>query len=193
MTVDYDEQDNCISIYDGVVVDNVDPLVIGRLRITVPGLIEPYSDWAMPIGAPGAGSDARGLWCIPAIGSNVSVMFKEGDPDHPRWLPGPWGAPNDNPESPTFVRDLSPSDAVQVTGIETKRYAIVFDDRPGKESITIRDRLFAENSIAIDGVQQTVRISGTVAVDIRSTGLVNIDALQVVINGRVVLPNGNPI
>jgi hypothetical protein len=187
------EEDNCISIYDGVIVDNVDPLVVGRVRVTIPGLIEPYSAWALPVGSPGAGSDARGLWCIPKIGANVSVMFKEGDPDHPRYFTGPWGAPNDAPESPTFVRDLSPADAVEVSGLETDRWAIVLDDRAGNESLTIRDRFVPGNSIVIDAVQQAVRINGTVAVQIKSTGVVSIEALQIVLNGRPVLPSGNPI
>jgi uncharacterized protein involved in type VI secretion and phage assembly len=182
-----------LGIYDGFVFDNLDPLLIGRVRVGVPGLIEPCSDWALPVGSAGAGSDARGLWCIPTVGSNVSVMFVEGDPDQPRYFAGPWGAPKNEPHSPTFVRELSPSDAIQIAGIETKRWAIVFDDRAGQETLIVRDRLNPENSISIDGRQQTVRISGTVGVEIKSTGVVKIDALQVVINGRIVLPSGNPI
>lgn len=186
-------EDHLISIYDGVVYDNLDPMVIGRIRVTIPGLIEPYSAWALPVGFPGAGP-GRGLWQPPPVGANVSVMFKEGDPDHPRYFCGPWGAPEgEQPDSPDFVHDLSPSEAVQVAGLQTRRWDIVADDRPGHESLVIRDRLVGQNQIEIDGVAQTVTVSGTVAVQIQSTGVVKIDALQIILNGRVVLPSGNPI
>lgn len=179
--------------YDGVVVDNADPLLIGRVRVMIPGLVEPYSDWALPMGAPGSGSDAYGLWCVPKIGSTVAVFFREGDVDHPRYLTSCWRAPNDRPQSPTFVRELSPSEAVQIVGLQTDAWEIICDDRLGNERLVLRSRAFPDNTITIDGVAQAVEISGTVAVQIKSTGLVNIDALQVTINGRVVLPTGGPI
>jgi hypothetical protein len=186
------EEDDLHSIYDGVVYDNADPMLIGRIRVTIPGLIEPYSAWALPVGSAGAGP-GRGLWFVPPVGANVSVMFKEGDPDHPRYFPGPWGAPDGSEtDSPEFVRELSPSDATKVAGLQTKRWHVIADDRPGHESLTIKDRLF-DNSIEVDGVTQSVLIKGTVAVQIQSTGVVKIDALQIILNGRVVLPTGNPI
>lgn len=187
------ESEKLYGVYDGVVVDNRDPLVIGRVRVLVPGLIEPASNWALPIGQPGAGSDAYGFWCVPKIGSNVTLMFNGGIAEEPRYLPGPWGAPSSAPESPTFVRDLSPSDAPQITGLQTKRWEILLDDRLGQETVVIRDRTFGDNVMRIDGQAQMLEISGTVGVQIRSTGIVNIDALQVTINGRVVLPSGDPI
>lgn len=182
-----------LGVYDGVVIDNADPQLVGRVRVMIPGLIEPYSGWALPVGAPGSGSDAYGLWCIPKIGSNVAVLFKEGDIDRPRYLAGPWGAPNDSPASPTFVRDLSPSEAVQMVGLQTKAWEIILDDRAASERLVLRNRAFPDNTITIDGLAQAVEISGTVAVQIKSTGIVNIDALQVTINGRIVLPTGGPI
>jgi len=82
---------------------------------------------------------------------------------------------------------------VKVAGLQTSRWDIIADDRPGHERLVIRDRLMEQNTLEIDGVAQAVTISGMVAVQIKSTGVVSIDALQVLINGRVVLPNGNPI
>jgi uncharacterized protein involved in type VI secretion and phage assembly len=180
-------------VYEGYVYDNADPLKLGRVRVVVPGILHPYSDWLMPAGQPGAGSDARGLWFIPAIGSNVLVLFKAGDPDRGRYLAGPWGAPDGATESPTFVRDLSAEDAPHVAGLQTSRWEIVIDDRDGNSNLLIRDRRFPDNAIGISGETQTVEISGTVGVQIKSSGIVNIQALQVVINGRIVLPSGKPI
>lgn len=187
------DEDRLYAVYDGIVIDNRDPMVIGRVRVMIPGVIEPYSDWAMPIGYPGAGSEARGFWCIPTIGSNVSVMFKMGHQDYPRYLPGPWGAPGGLPDSPTFVKDLSPSDAVQVTGLQTAKWEMILDDRPGQEQLVIRDRVNPDNTVRIDGAAQMVEVSGTVAIQLRSTGVITIDALQVIINGRPILPTGQPI
>lgn len=180
-------------VYEGVVFDNLDPLLAGRVRVTIPGLIEPASGWALPYASPGGGSDARGFWFVPEIGANVAVVFKEGDIEHPRYFVGAWSAPGQQPESPTFVRTMQPSEAVQVAGIQTRKWNIVLDDRPGIDRLTIESREFPNNSITIDGTAQAVEISGTVAVQIKATGIVNIEALQIVLNGRIVLPTGGPI
>lgn len=180
-------------VYEGVVFDNLDPLLIGRVKVTIPGLIEPSSGWALPYATPGGGSDARGFWFVPTIGSNVAVVFKDGDIEHPRYFVGAWSAPGQTPESPTFVRQMQPSEAVQVAGIQTRKWNIVLDDREGNDRLTIESREFPDNSITIDGKAQAVQINGTVAVQIVSMGMVNISALSVVINGRPVLPTGGPI
>lgn len=186
-------EDTYTSIYDGLVYDNKDPKLIGRIRVTVPGHIEPYSAWALPVGMNGA-APGRGYWQIPTVGANVTVMFREGDPDHPRYFCGPWGAPDGSlPDSPTFVHDISPSESSQVSGFQTGNWDVVADDRPGRERLILRDRSNEANSIELDAVQQVVTISGTVAVLIKSTGIVKIDALQIILNGRPVLPSGNPI
>lgn len=180
-------------IYDGQVIDNRDPLLIGRLKVVVPGVLEPVTDWVYPVCYPGASSDGRGFWCIPQVGANISVMFCGGDVDEPRYLPGPWAAPNDDPKSPSFVRDLTPSEAVEITGLQTTNWEITCDDREGKSRLTIRDRATGSNVISIDGENQTVAIEGTVAIQIKSLGVVNIEAMQIVLNGRPVLPTGKPI
>lgn len=187
------DEDRLLGLYEGVVYDNKDPLRIGRVRVTIPAVLEPYSGWAQPIGGVGGGNIDSGFWQVPAIGSNVDVMFREGDQDHPRYFGGSWGAPDGQPESPSFARSLPPHEAVQVAGLETKRWNIYIDDRPGHESLVIRDRKYGQNLVEIDGVAQGITISGTIAVAIKSTGVVNISGLQVVINGRLVLPTSKPI
>lgn len=188
-----DNENAHVSLYEGTVYDNRDPLRLGRIKANVPGVLEPYSGWALPIGGTGGGAEDSGWWQVPAIGANVAIMFREGDPDHPRYFVGGWGAPGGVPQSPSFASELPAGEAVQVAGLETKRWNIVVDDRPGHESVRIVDRKFSGNSIEIDGVLQGVTISGTVGVQIKSTGVVNIQAMQVIINGRVVLPTGKPI
>jgi hypothetical protein len=193
MTPHGDGLDKFVGYYEGQVLENVDPERLGRIRFVIPGLVEPRSGWTLPVGSPGAGSPARGLWCIPAIGSNVGIWFKEGDLDHPRYITGPWGDPDGVLETPTFANELAPADAIRVSGLQTDKWEIVLDDRPGVDRIRIAHREFPDNAITIDGTTQAIEISGTVAVQIRSVGVVNIQGLQVVINGRPVLPTAKPI
>lgn len=181
------------ALYEGLVIDNVDPALIGRVRVTVPGILEP-SGWVMPLGAPGGGSDASGFWFVPRIGSNIAVMFVHGDIDHPRYLAGPWASPQaTGTEVPSFLRALTPAEAVQVAVIQTRRWEIIFDDRPGHEALRIKDLEFDEDVLEIDGVNHGVTLSGSAAVVIRSSGVVNVEALQILLNGRVVRECEDPI
>ena len=59
--------------YDGVVVDNRDPLRVGRVRVRIPGLVEPFSSWALPMANPGGGSDSRQCW-----GSRAGTRARSG-------------------------------------------------------------------------------------------------------------------
>jgi hypothetical protein len=68
--------------YRGMVVNNVDPLQIGRLLVQVPDVLGPIpSSWAMPC-LPFTGKQ-MGMWCLPQIGTGVWVEFEQGDPDFP--------------------------------------------------------------------------------------------------------------
>ena len=70
--------------YRGTVLNNIDPMQIGRLQVQVPdvtGLIP--SSWAMPC-FPFTGKQ-MGMWAIPQIGTGVWIEFEQGDPDYPIW------------------------------------------------------------------------------------------------------------
>jgi hypothetical protein len=182
-----------VALYEGVVVDNKDPLRMGRVRFQVPGLIEPASDWAMPVGSTGGGSDGVGFYWPPQIGAEVAVFFVMGDVDQPRYLIGAWGAPAGKTEVPRFARALTLEEAGQVHGFASKRFEVVLDDRPGHEAIRITDLDHPEDLIEIDGVSHGVTIAGSVAVVIRSVGVVDIQALQIRLNGRIVRESTDPI
>lgn len=193
MTDAHDDPDpRFTALYEGVVVDNKDPEKLGRVKLQVPGLVEPASGWALPIGCPGGGSDAQGFYFVPKVGAEVAVLFVQGDVDHPRYLIGAWGKPNADAETPTFARALSPEEAVQVKGIQTDRWELVFDDRPGQESVRIKDLQF-DDVIEIDGAGHGVTINGSAAVVIRSVGVVSVEALQIILNGRIVRATAEPI
>ncbi len=83
-------------IYRGTVVNNIDPLMLGRITVTVADVdgITP-STWAMPC-VPLAGKQ-MGTFMVPQIGAGVWIQFEAGDPDRPVWTGGWWGHPTEVP------------------------------------------------------------------------------------------------
>lgn len=112
--------------YRGTVVNNVDPLQIGRIMAMVPAVagFSP-SSWAMPC-APVTGINS-GIFAVPQIGSGVWIEFEQGDPDHPIWVGGFWGSAA---EVPVLAHAVPPA----VNGITlqtTLKNGIVISDVPG--------------------------------------------------------------
>ena len=82
--------------YRGTVINNIDPLLIGRIQAIVPdvsGLLP--SSWAMPC-VPVAGIN-MGMFTVPPIGAGVWMEFERGDPDYPIWVGGYWGSAAETP------------------------------------------------------------------------------------------------
>lgn len=182
------------ALYMGVVVDNADPEKLGRVKLRIPGLVDPESAWALPLGL-GGGAKERGMFWPPDVGADVGVMFVMGDVDHPAYLGGHWGRPNGVREVPGPVGrddDISAADAHKVKSIETDRYEIVIDDRAGKESLRFRDKV-TDDSIEMDGAGKGIVISATAALVIKAVGAVSIDAPLLTLNKRPVSPGSGPI
>jgi hypothetical protein len=66
-------------IYRGSVMNTADPLMKGRIQVSVPAIAAVAGSWAMPCRA--YGSTAR-----PPVGTVVWVMFEGGDPSCPVWM-----------------------------------------------------------------------------------------------------------
>ncbi|MBK8048272.1 MAG: baseplate assembly protein [Anaerolineales bacterium] len=76
--------------FRGVVVNNVDPLQIGRIQAIVPdvsGVV--LTSWAMPC-VP-VGGIQMGFFAVPLIGAGVWIEFEQGNPDYPIWTGSFWG------------------------------------------------------------------------------------------------------
>ncbi len=70
--------------YRGTVLQNIDPMNIGRIMVQVPDVSNVIpSTWATPC-FPFAGIQ-NGFFAVPAIGSGVWVEFEQGNPDYPIW------------------------------------------------------------------------------------------------------------
>jgi uncharacterized protein involved in type VI secretion and phage assembly len=180
------------ALYLGEVVDREDPECLGRVRVRIPGLIEPASAWAWPLGTVGGGSDRRGFFAVPEKGAEVGVLFHQGDPDHPHYLCGHWGKPDGQTEVPNPVRDLSKEETPKVRAFETGRFLLLFDDRDGKEALVVKDKKSGDQ-IELDGKSMGITVKATSALMLKADGIVSIEGAVVQINGRLVLPSASPI
>ena len=112
--------------YRGTVVNNIDPLRIGRLQIMVAdvaGFVP--STWAMPC-TPVAGIN-NGMLAVPMIGSGVWVEFERGDPDYPIWVGGYWGSAAEVP----LLSNAVPPGVQGITLQTPLKNGLVISDLPG--------------------------------------------------------------
>jgi hypothetical protein len=111
--------------YRGVVLDNVDPMQIGRIMAIVPDVSSLLpTTWCMPC-VPAAGLQA-GMLAVPSIGAGVWIEFEQGDPDYPIWTGCFWGSPAELP----VLTHLSPPGLSSLTFQTTLQNGIVINDVP---------------------------------------------------------------
>lgn len=112
--------------YRGVVLNNVDPMQMGRLMVQVPDVtgLAP-SSWAMPC-VPIAGIQ-NGMVALPIIGSGVWIEFEQGDPDHPIWTGCFWGTAAEIPALALTVPPALPG----ITFQTPLQNGITINDVPG--------------------------------------------------------------
>ncbi len=111
--------------YRGVVLNNIDPMQIGRLQASVPDVSVIPSTWAMPC-VPWAGI-ATGVFTVPPIGAGVWIEYERGDPDYPIWVGGYWGTAA---EVPVMARAVPPGLA-GFTIQTTLKNGLTVSDTPG--------------------------------------------------------------
>lgn len=77
--------------YRGRVVDNADPLEMGRIQVEVPAIAgnEPLG-WALPC-LPYAG-DGHGMYMVPETDALVWIEFEGGDLSYPVWVGCFWAS-----------------------------------------------------------------------------------------------------
>jgi uncharacterized protein involved in type VI secretion and phage assembly len=112
--------------YRATVLDNIDPMQMGRIMVQVADVsnILP-SSWAMPC-LPFAGIQ-NGFYVVPAIGSGVWVEFEQGDPDYPIWVGCFWGSAAEVP-----ALALAAPPAVQQVVMQTVQMnTVIISDVPG--------------------------------------------------------------
>ncbi|QKW08712.1 baseplate assembly protein [Streptomyces sp. NA04227] len=114
--------------FRGRVVDNNDPLRIGRLTVSVPDVLgDEASTWALPC-LPFTGPQS-GQFVVPAVGAGVWVEFEQGDPSFPVWT-GAWYGSAD--ELPLDAQKELQAGATKPVVIQTPgKHKIVMSDTPG--------------------------------------------------------------
>ena len=126
---EYEESEEPSSYYGkyrGTVINNIDPMQIGRIQVMVPdvsGFIP--TSWAMPC-VPLAGKQ-MGTFVVPQVGSGVWVEFEQGDPDYPIWVGCYWGLAAEVPALALAGVPGNPNIVVQ----STLQNAVVVSDLPG--------------------------------------------------------------
>jgi uncharacterized protein involved in type VI secretion and phage assembly len=132
--------------YRGVVSDNMDPLVSGRIRATVPDVLgDKESGWALPC-FPVSGN-GMGFYGVPSKGAGVWVEFEQGDPDYPIWS-GCWaGSMADIPSE--VITALGKAIVLKTAGGNK----IVLDDTPGIGGITLETSTGQKIKLGITAIE----------------------------------------
>jgi uncharacterized protein involved in type VI secretion and phage assembly len=160
--------------YRGTVINNVDPMQMGRLMVQVPDVSNVLpSTWAMPC-VPFAGIQS-GMYAIPAIGSGVWVEFEQGNSDYPIWVGCFWGSAAEIPALALAGPPAVQSIVLQTTGQNT----LMISDVPGPTGgILLKSNTGA--MIAINALGITITNGAATIALTGPTVTVNEGALEVI-------------
>ena len=149
------QQQRYFGKYRGTVVNNIDPLQIGRVQVQCPAVLgDGQLSWAMP-SAPYAGSSV-GFFMIPPVGANIWVEFEGGNPNYPIVGGCFWGT-GEVPATPAVA---------EMKVIKTSTATITLNDLPGANGITIETTTGMKISLTVAGIEinngqgATVKLSG---------------------------------
>ncbi len=141
----------------GTVENNIDPQGLGRVQVSVPGVLGGSLAWAMPC-SPFAGPGV-GFFSVPPQGASVWVEFERGDPDYPVVVGGFWGMG----DVPALPGPLS----VMQTVLKTDKFKLEADHTPGISRLTIEMDVGAPTgkaSIVADMTGLTISAAGNTIV-----------------------------
>ena len=159
--------------YRGTVVNNIDPMQIGRLQVLVPDVSGVMlSSWAMPC-TPVAGMQS-GMFALPIIGSGVWVEFERGDPDYPVWVGCFWGTAAEVP-----ALALAAPPAIPAITLQTPlQNGLQISDTPGVGGVLLKNATGAMISINDTGITITNGRGATISM-LGNTVDINVGALTV--------------
>jgi uncharacterized protein involved in type VI secretion and phage assembly len=159
--------------YRGTVVDNEDPALLGRLKLSVPSVLGPdvVTGWATPC-APYGGAADQGFLFIPERDAGVWVEFEEGDLEFPIWVGTFWSKPDADSQLPKPQADDG-TEASEVQDPPTRKiiktlkgHTIQFEDADDAEAILVREgkqghliTMNADGITIVDKSQNTILLS----------------------------------
>lgn len=160
--------------YRGMVLNNIDPMQIGRLIVQVPDVTSlAPGTWAMPC-VPIAGIQ-NGIMAMPVIGSGVWVEFEQGDPDYPIWVGCFWGSAAEIPALSRLTPPALPAITLQtplqngltITDLQGPTGGIVLKSAMGASLIVNDTGIYIQNgkgaSIVMAGPSVTINNGALVA------------------------------
>ncbi|MFF8775203.1 phage baseplate assembly protein V [Kitasatospora sp. NPDC015120] len=158
--------------FRGTVVNNADPLGIGRIQAQVPDVLgEAVSTWAMPcfpVAGPGMGH-----YALPPVGAGVWLEFEQGDQSYPVWTGCWYGSAAEVPVEASTGPPGVPNTVLETTG----RRVIVLSDDP-VTGITLRTPGGASIVINDSGIRISNGQGASIAL-VGATVSINQDALSV--------------
>jgi hypothetical protein len=135
--------------YRGTVANNVDPMQLGRVQVSVPAVLgDGQLSWAVPC-VPYAG-DGVGFFAVPPMGANVWVEFEGGDPAYPILAGCFWGT------------GQVPGTGLPTTKVfKTDGVTLTFEDLAGAGGLTIEVASPAVSvpmkvSCTVDGIELSI-------------------------------------
>jgi len=140
MIRDEQGQVHYFGVYDGLVTDNADPAKRGRVKVKIPGLCEPSTNWALPAGGShSSGESGRGGFDPPKKGAAVFVQFLRGDIDAPVYFGGWRGLVGGKTDAPSLVQEASASDAATKLKVyESDAFEVIIDERGSHSQLLLR-------------------------------------------------------
>jgi hypothetical protein len=157
--------------YRGVVENNIDPMVQGRIQVSVPQVLgQGKLSWAMPC-VPMAGPQ-MGVFAIPPKGANVWVEFEAGDANMPIWSGCFWGT-GEFPTTPPVPPGMS------IAFIKTKLATLTLSDLPGVGGVTLEFSPTYKIAMTATGIEITNGQGATIALGPGPKVSVNNGALEV--------------
>lgn len=115
------------TLFVGTVVNNVDPLGINRVQVTIPGRLDAGTElpWMAPMRVSPFGQGAGfGVYGAPQIGSQVLIEAQDGHLDHAFYVSGYYGVSNANAQfaSPDVWGFQDPSGTFLIVNLVTKTW-----------------------------------------------------------------------
>jgi hypothetical protein len=134
--------------YRGKVVDNNDLMRLGRVKVSVDGIVPDEGLWAWPC-VPYAGPSV-GFYCLPPSGALVWVEFEGGDPSYPIWTGCMWA-----------MGDL-PSEVLTADTrlLRTEQAQLTINDLVGE--VTLKNELGASLTLSLDAKTEAGTATHTV-------------------------------
>lgn len=152
-------------LHTAVVVDNVDPEHMGRVKVKTLYSDDQETTWARVVQA-GAGNE-RGSWIIPEIDDEVLIAYTRGDVDHPIVFGGLY---NGQDAPPPGTADTISDGSNNLRLFRSRSgHVLQFDDTDGSEKI---DVLLKDEKTVISLTME----SGTGAIVISSDSDISVKA-----------------